>query len=255
MIPNIGAQSVKLSRMAANDLEYKEFMKRRHNRLMYYNAETEALTREWFSANLLKNVPIGNINITKRIIDRTSEVYMVEALRYFDNDAATVRYQEKIPSKHERMQRIERMTNLLDVVVVHPFWNDKRKVLDHSLILEFVPQFDQYGDMVGIRYPLVQSPNAASVDEQTFVEWDLNGWRIVDLNGIETKAEQYTGKFPFQMCWTEEPEYFYDHNPSADLAQGNLCLNFYQTSMNANIGFQSFGQPYVTGLQADQKIE
>ncbi len=255
MIPNIGTQAVKLSRMAANELEYKEFMRRRHNRLMYYNAETDDLTREWFSKNLLKNVPLGNINITKRVIDRTSEVYMVEALRYFEKDAATVRYNDKIPNKHERMQRVERMTNLLDVVVVHPYWNEKKKIIDHSVILEFMPQFDMYGDMVGIRYPLIQSPNQAGVDEQTFVEWGLDGWRVVDMNGIESKSEQYTGAFPFQMCWTEEPEYFYDHNPSADLTQGNLCLNFYQTAMNANIGFQSFGQPYVTGLQADQTIE
>ena len=255
MIPNIGTQAVKLSRMAANELEYKEFMRRRHNRLMYYNAETDDLTREWFSKNLLKNVPLGNINITKRVIDRTSEVYMVEALRYFEKDAATVRYNDKIPNKHERMQRVERMTNLLDVVVVHPYWNEKKKIIDHSVILEFMPQFDMYGDMVGIRYPLIQSPNQAGVDEQTFVEWGLDGWRVVDMNGIESKSEQYTGAFPFQMCWTEEPEYFYDHNPSSDLTQGNLCLNFYQTAMNANIGFQSFGQPYVTGLQADQTIE
>jgi hypothetical protein len=56
MIPNIGTQAVKLSRMAANELEYKEFMRRRHNRLMYYNAETDDLTREWFSKNLLRNM-------------------------------------------------------------------------------------------------------------------------------------------------------------------------------------------------------
>jgi hypothetical protein len=40
MIPNIAESAVKLSRLAANELEYKQFMKRRHNRLLYYNAET-----------------------------------------------------------------------------------------------------------------------------------------------------------------------------------------------------------------------
>jgi hypothetical protein len=256
MIPNIGTQAVKLSRMAANELEYKEFMRRRHNRLMYYNAETDDLTREWFSKNLLKNVPLGNINITKRVIDRISQVYMVEAKRFFEGkEKATDKYKLLTPKKHERMQRIERMTNLLDVVAIHPFWNDKKKILDHNIILEFMPQFDEYGDMVGIRYPIIQSPNQAGVDEQTFVEWGLDGWRIVDMNGIESKAEQYKGIFPFSLSWTEEREYFYDHNPTADLAQGNLCINFFQTCLNGNIGFQSFGQPYVTGLQADQTIE
>ena len=255
MFPNIGAQAVKLSRMAANDLEYKEFMARRHNRIMYYNAETEDLTREWFSSNLLKNVPIGNINITRRVIDRTSEVYMVECLRYFENDAATMRYNEKIPKKHERMQRIERMTNLLDVVAIHPYWNKEKRCLDHAILLEFQPFFNSNGELNGIRYPLIQSPNSSSTDEQTFVEWGLDGWRVIDVNGIEQKAEPTTGKYPFLLSWTEQPEYFYDHNPSADLIQGNLCLNFYQTAMNANIGYQSFGQPYVTGIQADQTIE
>jgi hypothetical protein len=255
MIPNQAKQAVELSRLASNEMEQKEFMSRRHNRLMYYNAETEDLTRDWFSKNLLKNVPIGNINITKRVIDRTSEVYMVEALRFFEEDKPTERYNEMIPKKHERMQRIEKMTNLLDVVAIHPFWNEHKGIIDHAIILEFQPFFDLHGDLVGIRYPLRQSSNASSIDEQTFVEWDLNGYRIVDMNGIGSGYTEYPYKYPFSLAWTDEPEYFYDHNPTADLSQGNLCINFYQTALNANVGFQSFGQPYVTGLQADQKIE
>mgnify|MGYP005629446815 CR=1 FL=1 len=255
MITDQAKKAVELSRLAANELEYQEFMKRRHNRLKYYNAETEKLTKKWFSANLLKNVPIGNINITKRVIDRTSEVYMIEALRFFDSEPATEKYNEKIPKKHERMQRIERMTNLLDVVLIHPFWNEHKAMMDHSIILEFQPFFDLHGDLVGVKYPLRQSANTSSLDEQTFVEWDLNGWRIVNANGISNKAEEYPGVFPFVLSWTEEPEYFYAHNPTADLVEGNLGINYFQTLLNGNIGFQSFGQPYVTGLQADDKVE
>lgn len=257
MIPNIGQEAVKLSRLAANELEYKDFMKRRHNRLQYYNAETEDLTKKWFSPNLLKNVPIGNINITKRIVDRISGVYMIEAQRIFDNDKAAMRYKELTPNKHGRMQRAERMTNLLDVVAIHPFWDDNKKIIDQSTLLEFQPFFDKFGNFVGIRYPLVQDSNLNSTDEQTFVEWDLNGWRIVDVNGLEISAQPYEGPFPFVLSWAggDEPEYFYDHNPTADLVQANLGINFFQTCLNGNIGFQSFGQPYVTGLQADQTIE
>ena len=255
MIPNIGQQAVKLSRLAANELEYKAFMKRRHNRLQYYNAETEKLTEEWFAANLLKNVPIGNINITKRVIDRTSEVYMVKTQRFFEKETATERYNEKVPRKDERMQRIEKMTNLLDVVAIHPYWDNERGVLDHMVLLEFQPFFDKFGNFIGIRYPLTQSANTSDTNEQTFVEWDLNGWRIIDTNGLSSQSEPYVGAFPFVLAWTEEPEYFYDHNPTADLVQGNLLINFYQTALNANVGYQSFGQPYVTGLQADDKIE
>lgn len=255
MIDNIGVDAVKLSRLQANDLEYKEFMKRRHNRLKYYNAETEKLTKDWFSSNLLKNVPIGNINITRRVIDRTSEVYMVEAIRTFEKEAQTDKYGEVIPRKHERMQRIEKMTNLLDVVAIHPFWNDRKGYLDHAVILDFQPYFDMHGDLVGIRYPLIQSPNSASTDEQTYVEWGLTGWRIVNANGVGNEVEEYDGMFPFVLAWTDEPEYFYDHNPTADLAQGNLCINFYQTALNANVGYQSFGQPYVTGLNSNDKLE
>ena len=255
MIPDIGAQAIKFSRLASNELEYKEFMNRRHNRLMYYKAETEALTKEWFSNNLLKNVPIGNVNITKRVVDRISEVYMVEAKRLFEGESQTEKYQSVIPKKHERMQRIERMTNLLDVVAVHPFWNEQKRHLDHSIILEFKPYFDQYGDLVGITYPIQQTANISGVDEQTFVHWGLDGWQIVDANGVPSKIEPYHGAFPFVLCWTEEPEYFYDHNPTADLVQCNLGINFYQTALNANVGFQSFGQPYVTGLHKDDSID
>jgi hypothetical protein len=140
-------------------------------------------------------------------------------------------------------------------VAIHPFWDDNKKILDHAILLDFQPYFDIHGNLIGMRYPLTQSSNQGSVDEQAFVEWDLTGWRIVDVNGIQSAQTEYIGAFPFVLAWTEEPGYFYDHNPTADLSQGNLCINFYQTALNANVGFQSFGQPYVTGLQADQRID
>ena len=258
MIPDIGTEAVTQSRLAANYMEQAEFMDRRHERLKYYNAETEELTKEWFSDNLLKNVPIGNINITKRVVDRISGVYMIEALRIFDNDKAAIRYKELTPNKHERMQRAERMTNLLDVVVIHPFWDENKQIIDQSTLLEFQPYFDRYGNLVSIRYPLVQDSNTDSIDEQVFVIWNLDGYKVVDVMGVQTgEFVPYAGEFPFVLSWAggDEPEYFYDHNPTADLVQGNLGINFYQTCLNGNIGFQSFGQPYVTGLQADRTIE
>jgi len=255
MIPNMAKEAVELSRLDANSREFIVFMERRHNRLSYYNAETEKLTAKWFAENLLKNVPVANINITRRVVDRISEVYMVEAQRFFELPAPTERYNEKIPKKHERMQRIEKMTNLLDVVAIHPFWDHDKSILDHKVLIEFQPFFDRSNNLVGIRYPLTQSADSESLDEQTFVEWNLDGFRIVDLDGRGTAITPYEGAFPFVLAWTEEPGYFYDHNPTADLVSGNLGVNFYQTCLNGNIGFQSFGQPYITGLQADQKID
>ena len=256
MIPHdLAKKSVEFSRLAANDEEYAEFMRIRHNRMKYYKGDTEKLTRGWFSKNLLKNVPIANINIFKRIIDRTSEVYMVEALREAGSESQTEKYKSMIPRKHERMQRIEKMTNALDVVCVHPYYDHNNKVLDHMILLEFQPFFDMNGNMVGIRYPLMQSANTSAIDEQSFVEWGLEGWRIVDSEGRAQQKQAYNGVFPFKLAWADEPEYFYDHLPTPDLAQGNLCINFYRTNLNANNAYQAHGQPFITGLNSSDDFQ
>ena len=255
MIPNIGEQTVKMSRLEANRKQQEKFMERRFERLAYYSGDTEKITKEWFSENLLKNVPVGNINITKRIMDRTSEVYMIPAIRDFGSDAKDVKYREKVPRKDERMQRAERMTNLLEVVAIHPFIDVKKGIVDHAVIVDFEPFFDSAGDIVGIRYPLWQSGNRSATDERQFVEWGQDGWRVVDAIQRELRAEEYSGPFPFVFSWTEEPDYFYDHVPSGDLIAGNLAINFYQTLMNANMAYQSFGQPYVTGMRSDDVLE
>jgi hypothetical protein len=249
MIPQLSGQAVKISRLHANETEYTKFMELRNEAMAYYNSLTEGLTRKFFSPRLIAQVPMANVNITRRVTDRTSEVYMVEAMRTAGTDAQTANYKKYTPRKHQRMQRLERFTNLLEVELFHPYWNEATMTLDHTIISEFKPFFDMWGNLEGVRYPLVQSSNTDATDDQLYVEWALDGFSVVDENDRVKKEEAWDGPFPFVLSWREEPEYFYDHLPSPDLIAGNRVINFYETILAAGLGFQAFGQPYVTGIQ------
>lgn len=255
MIPSLAKKVVDDSRREANVEEWKAFMAHRHECLSYWNGETEDLTRKYFSDNLVKNVPMANVNVTRRVIERTSEVYMVETDRFFpDNPTRTDKYNEWTGRKFHRMQRIERMANLLDVVAVHPYIpvdssGRAMNVLDYRVLIEFQPFFDANDNLIGVRYPLVQSANTTATDEQVWVEWGRDGYVVMNDDGLEMREEGYNGPFPFVLAWREEPDYFYDHNPSTDLIKTNLLINFYETILAAGLGYQAFGQPYATGLR------
>ena len=252
IIPPLGAQAVRNARIEANEKEYDAWNKRRHIALQYYNGETEDITRDHFSKELAAQIPVANNNITRRIIDRVSEVYMVETDRHFgENERANDYYHELTTRKYMRMQRIERMTNLLEVVAVRPMRRADGS-LDYEYLVEFVPGFDTDGNLTSVMYPIRQSANIHAADEQEWVVWDEFGWHRMDANGVEKDSEAYNF-FPWLLSWREEPPYFYDHLPSPDLIQSNLCINFAQTAMMANTAFQSFGQPFVTGLQEGQE--
>jgi len=254
MFPDLGGAAVKESRLRANDKERELFLGRRHNRLLHYNRETEGITRGFFSSNLLKNCPVANIGLTKRIIDRVSEVYMVKPQYVFKGDETGEKQAEYLSvtkRKNERMQIAERRVNLLDVELIHPYYDEKAGSVDYDIIDEFEPMFDMDGNLVAVVYPLYQSANVNASDEQVFIYWDDEGNRArLDGNAhkVGEQPEPYEGMFPFVLAWTEEPGYFYDHNPSPDLINAEDGVNYLQTLLDAGQGFQAFGQMWIAGL-------
>mgnify|MGYP003318702811 CR=1 FL=1 len=70
MIPNISELVIKQSMWNAAQQAKNAWRDRREKALDYYNGRTERYTKKYFSKGLAKKVPISNVNITKRIIDR-----------------------------------------------------------------------------------------------------------------------------------------------------------------------------------------
>ena len=103
MIPNLGDLLVRQSKMDAQQNEKNRW---RRNRLLardYYNGRTTDYTSKYFSRNLLHKVPIANVNITKRIIDRLSLVYMKPPKREYSNENVV----DFLHGKDFKLQRAE----------------------------------------------------------------------------------------------------------------------------------------------------
>ena len=116
MIPNVNELVEKQSQWNAQQQAKNNWRGRREQALDYYNGRTERYTKKYFNKTLSKKIPISNVNITKRIIDRISLVYMVAPKREYTKPEITDYFCEK----DFKMQRLERFTNLLDSCLVKP---------------------------------------------------------------------------------------------------------------------------------------
>ena len=86
MIPNVGELLVKQSRYDAQQNAKNKWRKQRMIARDFYNGDTKSYTHKYFSTSLLSKVPIANVNITRRIIDRISLVYMKPPKREYSNE-------------------------------------------------------------------------------------------------------------------------------------------------------------------------
>ena len=260
MIPNIGELSVLMSKWDINQQRKNKWKQARYTALDYYKGHTKEYVHDYFSESTLSKVPIGNVNITKRIINRISLVYMEAPIRTYTKEDVT----DYFSGKDHKLQRLERMTNLLDGVLIKPCWrikDDGSECIEYDIIMDYEPIFDT--DPLkphAIVYPIAQKAEVLDTTPEQFAYWDSENHFIFDKNG-----KMYThddnpdmvnpyGVLPFVECFRDgKPETDYlDTNASTDLIQTNLAINVAETNKNANIMFQSFGYLFVNGAGIDK---
>ena len=256
MIPNAKDLVNKQSQWNAQQQSKNKWRGRREQALDYYNGRTERYTEQYFSTGLSSKIPIANVNITKRIIDRISLVYMVAPKRQYSNPDIVDNFCEK----DFKMQRLERFTNLLDSCLVKVTF--RNGMLDYDIIHDFEPMFgDDPLRPSGYTYPLSTKSEVLDTTPELFAYWDMENTFIYDRNGkIYDDANNpehinFYGLLPFVECFREgRPEYAYlDTEPANDIIKTNTVLNVAETNKSANIHFQSFGYIYANGSQIDKK--
>ena len=256
MIPSIQDLVNKQSQYNAQQQSKNQWRGRREQALDYYNGRTERYTNKYFSSGLSNKIPIANVNITKRIIDRISLVYMVAPERQYTNPDIIDYFCEK----DFKMQRLERFTNLLDSCLVKVTF--RNNMLDYDIIHDFEPMFgDDPLRPTGYTYPLSTKSEVLDTTPELFAYWDMENTFIYDRNGKiyddENNPEHinFYGMLPFVECFREgRPEYAYlDTEPANDVIKTNTVLNVAETNKSANIHFQSFGYIYANGSQIDKK--
>ena len=257
MIPSTSQLSVEMSRIDWQQGEKNRWMKSRDKAYDYYKGRSETYTKGYFSDSLNKQIPCPNINITKRIIDRISLVYMKSPLREYSNES-TIDY---FHQKDFKMQRAERLCNLLECILLKPTWRNER--IEYDIIRDWEPLFDSDPlNPYGITYPLQVRSSVMDTTAELWAYWDLEnhfiyekgtGKKIVD-DGNMDMINPYS-ILPFVDCYRDgKPEAsYYDTDASPDLIATNESVNVAEFNKNANIMFQSFGFGYITGSNIEKE--
>ena len=261
MIPDIGKQLLENSIHDANQNEKKRWQRERLLAYNYYKGRTNDYTAKFFSDELIKKIPIANVNLTKRIIDRVSMVYMKPPTRTYSNE----NFMEMIHyGKDEKLQKAERLTNLLELILIKPCWRNGQ--VEYDIIRDFEPHFFN-GDNLhpdAFTYPIAIRSEVLSTEPEKFVYWDEENTFTYDKNGkIYTTDDNPDminpyGMLPFVECFKDgRPDWAYlDTDASVDLVATNKAVNIAETNKNANIMFQSFGYMYINGSSVDyDKLE
>ena len=253
MIPSI-KELTQHSQFQANQNEKKLFKAKRQKALDYYNGRTAKYTNSYF--NFTHQVPIANVNVTKRVIDRTSLVYMVEPKRTYSKPEIM----DFMYYKQQKLQRAERYTNLLDSILLKVTWRNDR--LEYDVIHDFEPMFgDDPLHPIGYTYPLSIKSEVLDDTPEMFQYWDMENQFVFDRNGKimpdldNPEHVNFYGDLPFVELFREgRPEYaYFDTDPATDLIDTNTLINVAETNKAANIHFQSFGYAYVNGSDVDKE--
>ena len=260
MIPNMGELAVLMSKWDIKQQRKNKWKQERYEALDYYNGNTLDYTSKYFSDSTLDKVVAGNINISKRVIDRISLVYMTPPVRAYTKEDIDTYFIEK----DLKLQRLERITNLLDAVLLKPCWRTKEDgsgCIEYDIISDYEPIFgDDPLKPEAIVYPITSKSTVLDNTPELWVYWDSENTFTFDNNGKmygeDDNPEMINpyGVLPFVECFREgKPEFSYlDTNASKDLIATNLAINVAETNKNANVMFQSFGYLFVNGAGIDK---
>ena len=261
MIPTAGQLAVMMSKMDWQQKEKNRWMMEREEAYNYYKGRTEDYTKRFFTKELAKKIPTPNNNIAKRVIDRVSLVYMVPPIREYSNENTIDYFHEK----DFKLQRAEKLCNLLEVILLKPTWRNER--IEYDIIRDWEPLFldDDPLNPSAITYPLQVRSSVTDLTEERWAYWDLEhhfiyekgtGKKLITEENPEM-ANPYQ-MLPFVECYRDgKPEAsYFDTDACPDLIATNETANVAEFNKNANIMFQSFGTMYITGSNIEkEKLE
>ena len=258
MIPTAGQLAVEMSKLEWQDQVKKRWMATRDKAYDYYKGRTEDYTKKFFSDNLRKQISCPNVNITKRIIDRISMVYMKPPLRVYSNESTP----DYFKMKDLKLQRAEKLCNLLEVILIKPTYRTDK--IEYDIIRDWEPLFlnDDPLTPSAITYPLQVRSSVTDLTEEQWAYWDIEnyfiyekgtGKKIITENNPEM-ANPYQ-MLPFVECYRDgKPEAsYFDTDASPDLIATNETVNIAEFNKSANIMFQSFGTMYISGSNIEKE--
>ena len=223
--------------------------------LDYYGGNhTNQYIEDYFSSAAFQEIPCYNANFTRRFINKMSRIYTVGA-----NRNVSRQYELLTIKKDARMKHIERMTRLMGTVATQVIYKEFNGMpyFDYRPIYYFNIHLKDPFTPSAIMYPLLMQPEDISFKSKVeWAYWDESIYAHYDSDGnIIDEYEHGYGILPFLFTHREEQvdEFFVDG--ANDIVDCNEQVNIAMTEMQLGLRFQMFGQPYMTGVDSDKRIE
>ena len=223
--------------------------------LDYYGGNyTNQYIEQYFDSEAFREIPCYNANFTRRFVNKMSRIYTVGAYRNVSKE-----YDLLTIKKDARMKHVERMTRLMGTVATQVIYKEYNGMpyFDYRPIYYFDVHLSDPFTPSAIMYPLLMQPEDISYNKNIeWAYWDESIYAHYDSNGsIIEEYEHGYGVLPFIFTHREEQvdEFFVDG--ANDIVDCNEQVNIAMTEMQLGLRFQMFGQPYMTGVDTDKRIE
>ena len=221
----------------------------------YTGTETEKYIDDYFSADAFREIPLYNANFTKRFINKMSRIYTVGASRTANDAYATL-----TRKKDARMKHVERMTRLVGTIATQVIYRDDLEVpcFDYRPVYYFDVHLHENPFVPeAITYPILMNvSDVYSADKLQYAYWDKEKYIQFDEAGnIVQEYEHGYGVIPFMFTHREEQVDSFFVEGANDIIGCNEQVNITMTELQLGLRFQMFGQPFITGMYGDKKLE
>ena len=221
----------------------------------YTGTETEKYIDDYFSADAFREIPLYNANFTKRFINKMSRIYTVGASRSVSDS-----YEYLTRKKDARMKHVERMTRLVGTVATQVIYRDDlpKPCFDYRPVYYFdVHLGENPFAPQAITYPILMNVNdVSSTEKLQYAYWDAERYIHYNEDGVIMNEYNHGyGVIPFVFTHREEQVDSFFVEGATDIIGCNEQVNITMTELQLGLRFQMFGQPFITGMYGDKKLE
>jgi len=221
----------------------------------YTGTETTKYIEDYFSGEALNEIPSYEANFTRRFINKMSRIYTVGASRNVSDS-----YSSLTRKKDTKMKHIERMTRLIGSVATQVIYRDdlSQPCFDYRPVYYFDVHLGENPFVPeAITYPIMMNvSDVSSAAKLQYAYWDKERYIQYDEDGnIMNEYLHGYGVIPFLFTHREDQIDSFFVEGANDIVSCNEHVNIKLTEVALGLRFQMFGQPYITGMYGDKKLE
>ena len=221
----------------------------------YTGTETDKYIDDYFAADAFREIPLYNANFTRRFINKMSRIYTVGASRNVNES-----YSSLTRKKDAKMKHIERMTRLVGSVATQVVFRDDlpQPCFDYRPVYYFDVHLGENPFVPeAITYPIMMNVSDISATEKLhYAYWDKDRYIHFDEDGnIMNEYLHGYGVIPFLFTHREDQVDSFFVEGANDIVSCNEQVNITMTELQLGLRFQMFGQPFITGMYGDKKLE